>query len=372
MSWRCVDRGLGLSVGALLAVAGCTGSTTTTTTTTPCWASASSVDDCGGIEALVASAKTEKTLNVIALPPEWANYGEILKGFTAKYGIKINSANPTGSARDEIDAVKLPASSKAAPDVVDLNMKVALANTSLFAPYRVMTWRDIPGSQKETTGLWVQDYGGLMSIGYDSTKVPDVTMLQDLLGAPYAGKVALSGDPTVSDQALAGVMMASIANGGSIDDISRGVDFFHQLKLKRNFVRTLGTSANVKAGLTPVLFEWDYRSVSHIKDLPGWRLFIPSGAVIGDYYAQAVNKNAPHPAAARLWEEYLYSDEGQNLFLRGGFRPVRQAAMNALATVDYVAASALPAVTDVPQILTQTQTAAAAKYLAANWARATA
>lgn len=355
-----------------MAAVACSGSTTTTTTTTSCWASASTVDDCGGIKALVAAAKTEKTLNVIALSPEWANYGEIVKGFTAKYRIRINSANPTGSARDEIEAVKLPASSKSAPDVVDLNMKAALVNTSLFAPYRVMTWRDILGGQKETTGLWVQAYGGFMSIGYDSSKVPDMTALQDLLGAPYAGKVALGGDPTVSDQALGGVMMASIANGGSVDDISSGVAFFHQLKLKRNFVRTAGTPGNVKAGLTPVLFEWDYRSVSHVKDLPGWKLFTPSGAVIGDYYAQAVNKNAPHPAAARLWEEYLYSDEGQNLFLRGGFRPVRQGAMTALGTVDYVAASALPAVTDAPQFLTQAQMAAAAKYLAANWAKATA
>ena len=31
------------------------------------------------------------------------------------------------------------------------------------------------------------------------------------------------------------------------------------------------------------------------------------------YYYQAINADAPHPAAARLWQEFLYSDEGQNL-----------------------------------------------------------
>ena len=322
------------------------------------------------MDALVAAAKKEKELNVIALAPEWANYGAIIGAFTAKYGVKVNSANPTGSANEEIEAIKQPATSKQAPDVVDLTMKVALANTALFTPYRVMTWRDILGTQKETTGLWVQDYGGFMSIGYDSSKVPEITSIQDLLGAPFAGKVALVGDPTLSDQALDGVVMASVANGGSLDDLSKGVAFFHQLKLKRNFVRTIGTAANVKAGLTPVLFEWDYRSVSHVGDLPGWKTFIPLGAVVGDFYAQAINRQSPHPAAARLWEEYLYSDEGQNLFLKGGFRPVRQAAMTSLGTIDLTAASALPAVDDPPQFLTQAQMAAAGKYLAANWAKA--
>ena len=45
------------------------------------------------------------------------------------------------------------------------------------------------------------------------------------------------------------------------------------------------------------------------------------------YYFQAINKDAPHPAAARLWQEFLYSDEGQNLWLKGGARPVRADAM---------------------------------------------
>ena len=57
-------------------------------------------------------------------------------------------------------------------------MAVALANTALFAPYQVATWADIPASQKEPTGLWYQDYGGYMSIGYDSAKVPTITSVQ--------------------------------------------------------------------------------------------------------------------------------------------------------------------------------------------------
>src|SRR3954466_10704375 len=39
--------------------------------------SATSAEDFGGMDALVEAAEKEGTLNVIALPPDWANYGNI-------------------------------------------------------------------------------------------------------------------------------------------------------------------------------------------------------------------------------------------------------------------------------------------------------
>jgi putative spermidine/putrescine transport system substrate-binding protein len=333
-------------------------------------ATATSATDFGGMDALVAAAKKEGTLNVIALPPDWANYGAIIKGFTAKYGIKITSANPNGSSQDEVNAIKSLAGTDRAPDVVDVGMAVALANTADFAPYQVATWADIPAAQKEPTGLWFQDYGGFMSIGYDSSKVPAISSVADLLGSGFKGKVALNGDPTKANAALNGVMMISIANGGSADDISKGVDFFHQLKQKGNFVPVQATTATVKNGTTPVVLDWDYLSASHGTDVPTWKIFVPPNAELGGYYAQAINKAAPHPAAARLWEEYLYSDVGQNLWLAGGARPVRQAAMTTGGTIDAALAAKLPPITGTPVFLTPAQATAASTYLVANWAKA--
>jgi putative spermidine/putrescine transport system substrate-binding protein len=249
-------------------------------------------------------------------------------------------------------------------------MAVALANTNLFAPYKVQTWNDILASQKEPTGLWFQDYGGYMSIGYDSSKVPTINSFQDLLGSGFHGKVALNGDPTKANAALNGVMMASLANGGSLDDISKGLDFFHQLKQAGNFVPVQATTATVKNGTTPVVFDWDYLSAAHGKDVPAWKVFVPSNAILGGYYAQAVNKQAPHPAAARLWMEYLYSDEGQNLWLKGLARPVRMAAMQSSGKIDAAAAAALPPVNGTPVFLSADQATAAKAYLASHWAQA--
>jgi putative spermidine/putrescine transport system substrate-binding protein len=373
MKWSSPIRQLGLAVVAFLLVAACGssgggGSASCSESTAK---TATSATDCGGLDALVAAANAEGKLNVIALPPDWANYGAIITGFQAKYpSIKITSDNPNGSSQDEVNAVQQLGASNRAPDVLDIGMAVALANVNLFAPYKVATWNDILASQKEPTGLWFQDYGGFMSIGYDSSKVPAITSMADLLGSGFRGKVALNGDPTKANAALNGVMMAALANGGSLDDITKGVDFFHQLKVAGNFVPVQATTATVKNGTTPVVFDWDYLSAAHGTDVPTWKVFVPSNAILGGYYAQAVSKTAPHPAAARLWEEYLYSNEGQNLWLKGLARPVRQAAMTTAGSVDAAAAAALPPVNGTPVFLSADQATAAKTYLAAHWAAA--
>ena len=370
MNLRSSIRRIGLLAMALLVVAACGG---TTATSSSCNAkTATSVSDCGGMSGLIAAAKAEGKLNIIASPPDWANYGASFTAFEAKYGIKITSTNPNGSSQEEIDAIKQLAGTSSAPDVVDVGLKVALANTALFAPYKVATWNDIPTAQKEATGLWFQDYGGYMGIGYDPSKIPGgtITSFQDLLGPNFKSKVALAGDATKSNQALNGVIMASIASGGSADDVSKGVDWFHQLKVAGNWVPVIATTATVKSGQTPVVFEWDYLSSSHGKDVAGWKIFEPSKAIVGNYYTQAINKQAPHPAAVRLWEEYLYSDEGQNNWLKGGARPVRMAAMDKSGKLDATAAAALPKVTGTPVFPTADQQTAAGAYVASKWAQA--
>ena len=357
-----------------LAAAGCSSSGSgSSSASDKKWTTATSAQAGGGLKALIAAAKKEGTLNVIALPPLWANYGNIIKQFEKQYGIKVNSANPNGSSQDEINAVKQENGTAAAPDVLDVGMAVALVNTSLFAPYHVSTWTDIPASQKEPTGLWVQDYGGYMSVGYDSAKFGTVTSLSDLLKPKFKHTVALNGNPTAANAALNGVMMANLALGGTADNIAPGVSFFHKLKAAGNFSPVQATNTTVKSGQTEVVLNWDYLNTASVVGSPSWKVFIPSNAVLGGYYAQAINKNAPHPAAARLWEEFLYSQAatgGQNLWLEGGARPVEQPTMASNGTINTAAAAKLPAVSGTPVFLSAKQATDAATYLTANWANA--
>ena len=160
-------------------------------------ASATSAADLGGMDALIAAAKEEGELNVIALPPDWANYGKMIETFAQKYGIKVNSAQPDASSQDEINAANQLRGQDRAPDVFDLGGNVALRNTDLFAPYKVATWDDIPDELKDPDGLWVSDYGGYMSIGYDAGSVPRLTSVNDLpqAGVPRQGRAERQSHP---------------------------------------------------------------------------------------------------------------------------------------------------------------------------------
>ncbi len=331
---------------------------------------ATSAGDFGGIDKLVEAAKKEGAINVIALPPDWANYGAIIKAFGDKYGIKVNSAQPDAASQDEINAANQQKGKSTAPDVFDLGQSVALANTALFAPYKVETFGDISDSFKDPDGKWVNDYGGYMSIGYDSSKVPAVTGVNDLLKPEFKGKVALNGDPTQAGAAFSGVMMVSVSQGGSPDDIAPGVEFFRKLKEAGNFLPVDPTPATIESGQTPVVIDWDYLNVAETKKLPSWKVVIPPNAAVAGYYYQAINKDAPHPAAARLWQEFLYSDEGQNLYLQGGARPVRADTMVTKGTIDQAAYKELPPVDGAATFVSVEQNQAATKYLEANWAKA--
>ncbi len=361
----------GVAAAALLA-AGCSSSSSSGASGGTNWANETSASSGGGMSALVKAAKAEGTLNVIALPPTWANYSSIISTFEKTYGIKINSALPDGTSQQEVDAVKSENGTSKAPDVLDIGMAVALANTKLFAPYEVSTWSSIPTAQKASDGDWVQDYGGYMAVGY-SSKFGTITSLSDLLSPKFKNAVALDGNPTSANAALNGVMMASLAEGGSAGSISAGVSFFQKLKAAGNFSPVSATGATIKAGTTPVVFNWDYLNLPSYVGVSNWKVFIPANAVLGGYYAQTINKNAPHPAAARLWEEFLYSQGktgGQNLWLQGGARPVEQTAMASNGSLNTSAAALLPAVTGTPTFLTPAQSTDAANYLASNWAKA--
>ena len=366
----------GAAAAALLA-AGCSSSGSSSgsgngTGSAANWATETSASAGGGLNTLIAAAKKEGTLNVIALPPTWANYGAILSAFTAKYGIKINSTLPDGTSQQEVNAVKTENGTAKAPDVLDVGQAVALANTSLFAPYKVATWSAIPAAQKDAGGLWYEDYGGYMAIGY-SSKFGTITSLNDLLGPKFRNAVALNGNPTSANAALNGVMMANLAQGGTASDISKGVSFFEKLKAAGNFSPVSATGATIKAGTTPVVFNWDYLNLSSYVGVSNWKVFVPQGVALGGYYTQAINKQAPHPAAARLWEEFLYSQAasgGQNLWIEGGARPVEQLAMSNNGSINKAAAGKLPSVSGSPVFLTQAQNTDAANYLAANWAKA--
>ena len=280
------------------------------------------------LDELVAEAKKEGKLNTIALPPDWANYGEIMKTFQSKYPIKITNDNPNGSSAEENQAITSLKGDSRAPDVVDVGLAFAVdgARQGLYAKYFPSNFSDIPRAVKDTRGYWYGDYWGAVSIGYNQNLVPNgPKTFADLLKPEYKGKVAINGSPLSSNSAVSVVIASAIANGGSTSNVGPGIDFWAKMKSSGNYIPVGTTSATVASGQTPISLDWDYNNLAYVKEFPAarWAVNIPSDGVYGGYYAQAVNANAPHPWAARLWEEFYYSDQGQILLLKGFVHPAR-------------------------------------------------
>ncbi|WP_405909686.1 MULTISPECIES: ABC transporter substrate-binding protein [unclassified Streptomyces] len=368
----------GLAVAAALALSACGAAPEESTTADGrSAATATSAADFGGLDALVTAAKKEGTLQAIALPRDWANYGALIDGFEKKYGIKIKVENPDGSSQDEINAVTSRKGQDRAPDVLDLGSSFALsaAQQGLLAPYKVATFADIPEGQKDAQGRWTNDYGGYISIGCDAKRVKTCpTTFKDLLKPEYKGQVALNGNPTKSGSAFGGVYAAALANGGSFDDIQPGLDFFAELKKNGNYTPVESTPATVEKGETPISIDWDYLNAGYAEEFTSkgvdWKVMVPEDGKFSQYYSQAINKDAPHPAAARLWQEYLYSAEGQNLWLAGFARPALMTAMEKAGTLDKTAAAKLPEVSGTPSFPTEDQQSKAKEVLAQGWGKA--
>jgi len=323
---------------------------------------ATNLKTAGGMDALVKAAKKEGELNVITLPRDWANYGEAMDLFSKAFGIKINDDNPDGSSAYEIQTIKTAPAAKQ-PDVVDigvsaLNGVIGAGQDKLFANYKVANFNAIPSKWKADNGNWYGDYNGIIGISYDASVSPAPTKIADLTNPAYKGQIALTGDPTAGQEPFMSVYAASLANGGSVDNIQPGLDFFKKIKASGNFTSVKATGENYVAGAYKIALTWNFNAPGNIASAKAagknLKFVIPTDAVLaGTPYIQAINAKAPHCAAARLWEEFLYSENkgktsaqltakdikltgsklfntimgGQNVFVSGGAAPILQADM---------------------------------------------
>ena len=296
---------------------------------------------------LVKAAKKEGKLNVIALPHDWANYGEIISAFKKKYGLSMDEQNPGGSSAQENQAIVSLKGDPRAPDVVDVSpgFGISGANDGLYAKYFTTNFKKVPRSMKDGRGFWVGDYWGAVSFGVNTAVVSNVPRTwQDLLKPEYKNKVALNGSPLTSGSAVAGVFAAALANGGSLTNVGPGIDFFAKLKQAGNFVPVQATPQTIASGQTPITIDWDYLNLAYIKEFPSAKIKVslPSDGVYGAHYCQAINASAPHPYAARLWQEFLYSDQGQLLWLKGFSHPALFQDLSARKAIPKALLAALP------------------------------
>ena len=331
-----------------------------------------STNAANGMDALIEAAKKEGELTVITLPRDWCNYGVLMDNFTTKYGIKITDLIPDGGSKEEIEAIKANKDNKGpqAPDVVDIGLAFGEPNKDLFEPYKVQGWADIPDNAKSPDGAYYGDYYGVMSFLVNTDVVKNVPQdWSDLLKPEYKGQIAMTGDPRKSNQAYSTVYAAGLGTGGSLDNPQAGLDFFAKLNKAGNLVPVISNNALVAKGETPIRLTWDYLALAaqdEFKGNPKTTVVVPKSGRYAGIYLQAISKYAPHPNAAKLWMEYLYSDEGQLEWLRGYCHPVRQAALEAKGLIPAELKAKLPSV-EGAVFATANQLIAAQQLIAKNW-----
>jgi putative spermidine/putrescine transport system substrate-binding protein len=362
-----------IGIALVMLVAACGDGTDTTTTAAG--TSDTTAAAAGGMEELVAAAQAEGTLTTIALPDDWCGYRAVIDGFKAKYDMEVNELDPGAGSAEELEAVEANKDNPGpqAPDVVDVGLAFGpqAKDAGQIQPYKVSTWDDIPEGAKDADGYWYGDYYGVLSLEINTAEVSPVPAeYADLLDPAYNGQVALSGDPLTSNAAILTVWAAGLATGATGTEAAEaGLEYFAQLNDAGNFVPIDGDSRTVGIGETPILVDWSYNSIANDVALagnPDIETVVPADGRLAGVYVQAISAYAPHPNAAKLWMEYLYSDEGQLGWAAGFCHPIRFEAMTAAGTVPAEVAEQLPS-TEGAFFPTIEEITAASEVIVAGW-----
>lgn len=280
------------------------------------------------MEELIEGAKKEGMLTTIALPHDWCGYGDIIASFKEKYPfLTVNELNPDAGSADELEAVRANKGNTGpqAPDVLDIGLSFGpqAKSEGLIQPYKVSVWDQIPDAVKDADGYYYGAYYGVMSFIVNKDLVTNTPAeWEDLLKPEYAGQVALAGDPRASNQAILGVLSAGMAQGAAAGTASgeAGLEFFKKLNDAGNFVPVIGKAGTLAQGTTPIMVMWDYNALTARDTLngnPPVEVVVPTKGTLAGVYVQAISAYAPHPNAAKLWMEHIFSDEGQNGYVKG-------------------------------------------------------
>lgn len=355
---------LGLSAGAFATFLEACGSSSTNASNT------AGIDMTGPIDmqTLIAKAKKEGQLQAIGIPPEWADYQDILAGYTSKYVPVQYKVEAEYSSAQELEVFK---NSIHHPhgDIGDVGFSFGpqVIQQGLVTPYKHAHWADIQADLKDPAGNWCVEYWGAESfvINTDIVKTPP-TSFAELLAGDYKNMVGIDGDPRQATDAFMAVYSAALAKSGSIDDIQPGIDYFAALKKKGNFSAARSNIANITKGEVAIAVMWDYLGLGFRDQLAGkphLQVLIPSDGALAGPYISIINKTAPNPFAARLWNEYIFSDEGQLFYLKGYAHPARYQVLQAAGKIPADLAAKLPSadqyakvqfVTDTSKLTTAT------------------
>ncbi|MGB9682881.1 MAG: ABC transporter substrate-binding protein [bacterium] len=269
-------------------------------------------------------AKAEGKIVSYGMPDDWANLGEIWKAFCAKYGLTHEDTDM--GSMEELNKFAAE-KDKPIADVGDIGIAFGSVGIKMgvLAPFKNSRWNEIPDWAKEGNGYWCTEYFGTIAflVRTDIVKNPPKSF-KDLLKPEYKLQVCMD-DPRQGAQGQYTLLAAAFANGGDEKNIMPGIEFFAKLKSIGNLKPVETNPGNIQRGEAPIAITWDFRALEYKRTLGvPLEVIIPrDGTAIGAYVA-IINKYAPHPYTARLFNEFLFSNEAQIMYAKSGASPIRK------------------------------------------------
>ncbi|MBB6669427.1 ABC transporter substrate-binding protein [Cohnella nanjingensis] len=300
-------------------------------------ANGSGADGAASLADIEAKAKEEGSVVSVGMPDDWANWKDTWNDIQTKYAIS-HSDTDMSSAEEiaKFDAEK----KKPTADIGDVG--IAFGNVAIdkgvTQPYKPSHWDEVPDWAKDKDGHWVVGYQGTISFLTNKNLVKNPPKSwEDLKNGDY--KIVV-GDVTKAAQAQMAVLAAAIAFGGDEKNIEPGIAFFEDLAKKGRLSNADAKVANIEKGEVPVTLLWDFNALNYRDQInkDQFEVAVPQEGSVVSGYATIINKYVPHPNAAKLTREYIFSDEGQINLAKGYARPIR----DSVKLPDDVAAKLLP------------------------------
>lgn len=281
------------------------------------------------LDDLIKNAKEEGDLQSVGMPDDWANWKGSWDAITDTYGITHGDVDMTSAEELSQFAAEKDDPTKDIGDI-GLSMTPEAIKQDVIGTYKASTWDSFPDWAKDPDGRWIMTYTGSLAFiantEFTGGKCP--TSWEDVKNGDYLVSV---GNVLGGAASQVAVLSCAIANGGSMDNVQPGIDYFKELAKAGRLDTGDTTSARLASGeMVCCVGNYDYSVLAWRDNIVAENstmeldITIPSDGSVTNGYAQIINKYAPHPNAAGLAIEYLCSDEGAINRAEGYARPTKQ------------------------------------------------
>ncbi len=290
------------------------------------------------LDEITAQAKAEGDVQSVGMPDEWANWKDTWNDIKTQYGITHGDVDMSSAEEISIFEVEKDAPTKDIGDV-GISFGPVAVEKDVVQPYKTSYWADVPDWAKDTEGYWMCPYYATVCFVGNMDYVDKMpTTWAEILDGDYTVAV---GDVARSSRPQLGLLSAAVAFGGSESNLTPGYEFFRKLAEQGRLDTGDDSRARIEKGEIEFYITFDFLALEHKNNMSGLNLEIrvPTDGAAMSAYASVINKYAPHPHAAALAREYMFSDAGQTNLAKGYARPIR---VDKLTLPEDVASKLLP------------------------------